>query len=762
MAVALDTPLAELPNTPKRFLTHLARLGLRTVRDLLFHFPVRYEDFSALRAIADLDAGERVTVQAQVEDASARRSWRRRFVVVEAMLADQSGSLRAVWFNQPYIAQQLKRGSYYNFSGKVSANEDGELYLSNPSFESLPRSAQTYADGTPNDAEKIQEGDPLPRLSASSPRHSAVWKHTGRLVPVYPETRGLTSKGIRFLTFPLLQSLPPLEDFLPEAIRAKEDLPEFHDALHAVHFPHAQEDAARAKRRFAFEDIFLLHLKNLRERLILRATRAPAIPASLERIKELLAALPFALTPSQKKTLWEIAQDISEPHPMNRLLQGDVGSGKTVIAALAAVLAAEVKLQIAVMAPTEILARQHYATFKKLSNLRKSDFLRIGLLTASESRLATDAGEMALPKKKLKTAIARGEISIVIGTHALLNEEMAWRDLGLVVIDEQHRFGVRQRAKLAHSDYGNNNDQNPSHRHSHPSPYLPHFLSMSATPIPRTLTLTMFGDLDLSTITELPPGRKAIKTYVVPPEKRTGAYQFIREHVKDGRQIFVICPRIEPSQKDEKSAPAPKWNPAQAASWDVRTVKEEYEKLSKKIFPDLRVAMLHGKIKAKEKDAIMRNFQEGKTDILVSTTVVEVGVDIPNATIMLIEGADRFGLAQLYQLRGRVGRGAHESFCLLFTDSNSKSTAARLKAIVAAKNGFELAEYDLKHRGPGEFLGQSQTGFPDSAMEALMDPPLISASREAAKEVFRTDPELAKHPLLKQKLAEFEQTLHFE
>jgi len=763
MAVSFETPLSELPNITKRFLTHLARLGLRTVRDLLFHFPVRYEDFSAIRSIADLDAGERVTIQAQVEDANARRSWRRRFTIVEATIADQSGTLRAVWFNQPYIAQQLKRGSYYNFSGKVATNEDGELYLSNPAFEFLPH-------GPADDSESR-----LPPTTYNLQPSSL--RHTGRLVPVYPETRGLTSKGIRFLVFPLLQNLAPLEDFVPKEVREKEQLPEINEALHSAHFPRTQDDAALAKRRFAFEDIFLLHLKNLRERMVLRAKHAPAIPASVEGIKKLLATLPFELTPSQKKALWEIAQDISEPHPMNRLLQGDVGSGKTVIAALAAILAADAGLQTAVMAPTEILARQHYQTFIKLSILRKSDFLSIALLTASESRLMTDAGEVAVSKKKLKESTACGTVSIVIGTHALLGNSLAWHNLGLVVIDEQHRFGVRQRARLAHHNYDNNNDGNPRHRHGHTSSYLPHFLSMSATPIPRTLTLTVFGDLDLSTITELPPGRKAVKTYVVPPEKRTKAYAFIRKHVKEGRQVFVICPRIERNSTSNLNVPNDTRMPRSGSgpysdnsgvsafglrNFEVRTVTEEYEKLSKKIFPDLRVGMLHGKIKAKEKEAIMKNFRDGKTDILVSTTVVEVGVDVPNATIMLIEGADRFGLAQLYQLRGRVGRGTHESFCFLFTDANSKSTAARLKAIVAAKNGFELAEYDLKHRGPGEFLGTTQTGFPDSAMEALMDPPLISASREAAKEILRTDPALTKHPALKQKLAEFEANIHLE
>ncbi|MBI2623231.1 MAG: ATP-dependent DNA helicase RecG [Candidatus Liptonbacteria bacterium] len=752
MAVSLDTPLSELAYVPKRFVGLLTRMGLRTVRDLLFHFPVRYEDFSETKLIAELDAGERATVQGTVEDIHARQSWRKRFMIIEASIADATGSLRAVWFNQPYITQQLKRGASYNFSGKVSANEEGELYLSNPAFELLPHGR---VGGSESD---------LPFTNYHLPITS--FRHTGRLVPIYPETRGLTSKGLRFLVFPLLHSIELLPEFLPQNVLLKENLPEVNEALRDIHFPRTHEDAARAKRRFSFENLFLLQLSNLRMRMELQKESARPIPVSIERLKELAAALPFPLTPSQKKSLWEICQDIAEPHPMNRLLQGDVGSGKTVIAALAAILAAEAGLQTAVMAPTEILARQHYATFKKIASSVErrvasekcpsltTHHSSIALLTASESLLTTHKGEVALSKKKLKDTVARGEASIIIGTHALLSENVMWQNLGLVVIDEQHRFGVKQRAKLVHG-----------------SKTLPHLLSMSATPIPRTLTLTVFGDLDLSTITELPPGRKPVKTHVVPPEKRTGAYQFIRKHIKEGRQAFVICPRIQPTPIDadatqmnaggnypRKSAFL---NPRESAS-EVKTVTEEHEKLSTKIFPDLRVGMLHGKIKVKEKDAVMRRFRDGEMDILVSTTVVEVGVDIPNATIMLIEGADRFGLAQLYQLRGRVGRGAHESFCFLFTDSASKSTAARLKAIVAAKNGFELAEYDLKHRGPGEFLGTTQTGFPDSAMEALMDPPLISASREAAKELLRADPALAKHPLLKQKLEEFEHALHLE
>ncbi|MBM3257262.1 MAG: GxxExxY protein [Candidatus Liptonbacteria bacterium] len=896
-SIPLDTPLAEFPHVPKRFLTHLSRLGIRTVRELLSHFPVRYEDFSAFRPISDLEVGERITIQAQVVSTESRRSWRRRFVVVEAELADASGSLRAVWFNQPYVAHSLRQGHWYNFSGKVGTNEEGDVYLNNPTYELTDRGQGP--NGMQTDAEQYVDESGQP-LSASSPQLSAT-RHTGRLVPIYPETKGLTSKGIRFLIHPLLDAIEPLWEFIPSQILEKENLLEVNDALRAVHFPLTLEDAARAKRRFAFEDLFLLQLSNLEQRMALQKETAPAVPASIERVKAFLETLPFPLTSSQKKSLWEILQDIREPHPMNRLLQGDVGSGKTVIAALTAFLAAEAGLQTAVMAPTEVLARQHYETFKKLIDTIRIT-VPVALLTSHETLIAHDGSlEQEKSKKKLLTAIQNGTIPIAIGTHALLSKAVTWHSLGLVVVDEQHRFGVRQRALLARGQtrnetrtdaeskllyeditfqireclfevrktlglghkeniyekaieeefkrkgiyfeveksipvkYGDKKvgvyrpdfvvsdkvilelkalpfvgqiEKKQIWNYLKGSPYklallanfgpeklridriiydtaraipplsasgpqlsasLPHFLSMSATPIPRTLTLTVFGDLDLSTITELPPGRKPVKTHIVPPEKREKAYEFIRGQVQQGRQAFVICPRIqapqtgaEETRTDAEKRPRLSASRPQLSAWDVRTVEEEYERLSAKIFLDLQVGMLHGKMKPVEKEAIMKEFREGNLDVLVSTTVIEVGVDVPNASIMMIEGSDRFGLAQLYQLRGRVGRGAHESYCFLFTDSDSKSTRERLKAITEAKNGFELAEKDLKLRGPGEFLGTSQTGFPDVAMEALTDPPLVSSTREAAKEILRADSELKKHPLLKKKLMEFERGLHLE
>jgi ATP-dependent DNA helicase RecG len=425
-----------------------------------------------------------------------------------------------------------------------------------------------------------------------------------------------------------------------------------------------------------------------------------------------------------------------------------VGSGKTVVAALAATLAAQAGYQTTIMAPTEVLANQHFATLRQLfKNITAVNQPTTALVTATTSRVLHETDrEEAATKASVQKKILSGKVSIAIGTHALIQKSVGFKNLGLVVVDEQHRFGVKQRAELLRRTSGK---------------LIPHFLSMSATPIPRTLMMTVFGDLDLSTITELPLGRKQIVTRIVPPEKRAAAYEFIRAQVKRGRQAFVICPRIEIPSSDEqipnKLQKIKQWN-----ALETKSVKEEYEKLAKKVFPTLRVAMLHGQMKAVEKVSIMKDFREGAVDVLVSTSVIEVGVDVPNATVMMIEGSDRFGLAQLYQFRGRVGRGEHQSYCLLFTESSSQSVTQRLKAIIEAKNGFELAERDLQIRGPGEFLGQKQTGLPDVAMSGLQNPELIRSSRTAAVSVMQNDPQLKKNTALAARLAEFEALVHLE
>ena len=707
----LSTRLDTIHGIGPRFLSRLKALKIETVGDLLAHFPSRYEDFSQIYRITDLEPGQHATVQGTVQDIDVRRTWQKRLTIVEATIVDETGAIRAIWFNQPYIKNALRPGQLANFSGKVSFSEqDHDVYLSHPTYE-LVGHYET--------------------------------KHTGRLVPIYPETRGLTSKGIRFIMQPLIENIEPISEWLPEEVIEAESLQEINAAIKNIHFPQTVEDALVAKKRFAFEDLFLLQLLNAEQKSRLANERAPQIPTDIELTKALLTELPFPLTQSQKQSLWEVIQDVEKPRPMNRLLQGDVGSGKTVVAALAALLAAKQGLQTTIMAPTEVLANQHFGTFKKLfGGIRSVNQPRTALLTAAGAKVFYDTDlEETVTKSVLQKKIASGEVQIVMGTHALIQSAVSFNNLGLVIIDEQHRFGVDQRAKLLKKTGQQT---------------IPHFLSMSATPIPRTLMLTIFGDLDISTITELPQGRKNIVTKVIDAENRPSAYGFIRTEIKKGRQAFVICPRIEKAEESEKPGTL---NFIKA---EMKSVKEEYEKLSKIVFPDLKVAMLHGQLKSKEKEMIMKDFREGATDVLVSTSVIEVGVDVPNATIMMIEGSDRFGLAQLYQFRGRVGRGEYQSYCFLFTDASTGTSKERLKAITEAKNGFELAERDLKIRGPGEFWGQKQTGLPDIAMANLQNIELIKTSRGSAHVLLARDPHLKGYPLLRQKLAEFRARIHLE
>ncbi|MFH0806264.1 MAG: ATP-dependent DNA helicase RecG [Candidatus Brennerbacteria bacterium] len=714
--IALETSLADIHGIAPRYLASLKRLNITTVRNLLYHFPSRYEDYSHVYRIAELEPRQDATIQGEIYEITGRKTWRRTYYVTEAVITDGEDFIRAVWFNQPYLSNTLRPGIRANFSGKVSEGENGELYFSNPAFEFV---------------REHERHDPWATERRASPTHTA------RIVPIYPETRGLTSKGIRYILRPILESADA-EEFLPHEIRKKEGLPPLDVALRHAHFPDELTEAEEARRRFAFEDLFLLEFVNARERARIKQQNANPIRFPKKRLEEVIAKLPFTLTDTQVVALHEILDDITAPHPMNRLLQGDVGSGKTVVAAIAARAVAGAGYQTAFMAPTEILALQHYATLKKFF----PDFEEgIALFTGSETYIFLGEGlEREIKKEELRALLKAGKVAITIGTHALIEKGVSFHRLAFVVVDEQHRFGVAQRAALAKDGAA------------------PHFLSMSATPIPRTLALTLFGNLTVSQITELPKDRKEILTKVVAPENRMKAYSFIKEFVKKGRQAFVICPRIQPTNIETGET----LDPLTLARLEMKNVTEEYEKLSKKIFPDLKVEMLHGKLKAKEKAEIMRRFAEGTTDILVATSVVEVGVDVPNATVMIVESAERFGLAQLYQFRGRVGRSFHQSFCFLFTESSTKATRERLEAVVCAKNGFELAEKDLKLRGPGEFLGTVQTGMPDIAMKALAHPTLVPKARLAAEAILKKDPELAREPNLRARLTEFAKRVHFE
>jgi len=734
--IRLETELRYVKGVGPAFALRLEKLGLKTVRDLLWHFPSRYEDFSKIANIVDLVPGEAATIQGVIQEIKILRSFRKKMFIIQATVVDATGSVRATWFNQKFLVAMLKKGMVINLAGKVSLGKAG-IGFSHPSYEIV---------GFSEDEEQFAED------MAEYREEIEACKHTGRLVPIYPETKGVTSKGLRFLIKPLLDGLEYIPETLPEEMLKRADVTELNDALRLIHYPETMKDVLRARRRFAFEDIFYLQLVNILERSRLAKENAYACVAEGSRFAELLAQLPFELTDAQQEVMREVSGDLARPHPMNRLLQGDVGSGKTIVAVLAAIIAADAGRQASFMAPTEILATQHYHTFKKIfGNFEKG----VVLLTASGAKVFFGEGlESEMKKADAVKKLATGEIKIAIGTHALIQKGVAFSDLALVVIDEQHRFGVKQRQALA----GHTKALSLS-KGKRDGGLLPHFLSMSATPIPRTLSLTLFGDLDVSIIGELPKGRKDIITKIVPPASRTDAYAFIRGQVKKGRQVFVICPRIEKTEEDETKGSPP------TGGWfavDTKTVKEEYDKLSKKIFPDMRVAMLHGKLKSEEKAEVMKKMKKGEIDVLVATSVIEVGVDIPNATIMMIEGADRFGLAQLYQFKGRVGRGEHQSFCLLFTDSSAQPTKDRLEALVHAKNGFELAEKDLALRGPGEFMGQSQTGLPDLAMRSLQDLKLVKSAREAAESVLGKDPDLVEHPQLKDVVARFHDRVHLE
>ncbi|MDP2648059.1 MAG: ATP-dependent DNA helicase RecG, partial [Candidatus Yanofskybacteria bacterium] len=713
--VQLDTPIEHMRSVGPRNLSRLQKLGIKRIRDLLWHLPVRYDDYSEILAIRDIEAGQKVNIQGEVVKISSRRIFPRRLTIVNAIIKDASGAVRAVWFNQPYIETTLAEGTRVSLAGKAQLDKKG-IYLSSPVYEKI-------------------NSDPL-----LAPVKSLT--HTARLVPVYPETEGISSKYLRFLIQPLLEQIDiqdPLSSPLLEQLR----LPSLRDAVRWVHFPLNQEDAELAKERLAFNDLLFFQLKALLERRKYNQLKSVTVAFDKAFIQEFIKRLPFDLTHDQKVAAWEILQDLERPYPMNRLLEGDVGSGKTAVALIASVQVAARQGQTVFLAPTEVLAAQHFQTIR---DLVKNEF-RIGLITSTSARL----GNETVSKNEIKKMAGAGSIDILIGTHAVIQKDVRFSNLALVVIDEQHRFGIEQRATLI-------KDERSDHR------AVPHLLSMTATPIPRTLALTIFGDLDISLIKEKPKDRRSIITKIIPTQERPEAYSFIHEQVRSGRQVFVICPRIEAAEEsnyDKKPLKTLKQDSMQRLWSEVKAVQAEYEKLSKEVFPDLKIAMLHGKMKPKEKQRVMEEFKQGWHDILVSTSVIEVGIDIPNATLMLIEGADRFGLAQLHQFRGRVGRGAHQSYCFLLS-TGEKTFDKRLQALVESNDGFALAEKDMALRGPGEFFGIKQSGMPDLTMTALANMDLIKKARLQARLLLRGDPSLQKHPLLREQLDFFQKLHHFE
>ncbi|TXH07986.1 MAG: ATP-dependent DNA helicase RecG [Candidatus Moraniibacteriota bacterium] len=694
--LSLTTRLDTFSTIKKAHWYGLKRLGIETIRDLLYHFPTRYEDYSVMTPIAELAPETKVTVEGVVTRLSAGKTWKKKLLLTEAVVEDRTGTLRAIWFNQRFVQTVLKEGQSVRLSGKVVRDRDG-LIMQSPAFERTERSAT----------------------------------HTGRLVPVYPETTGLTSKFLRWQIATIFQKLKMLPDPIGATILSELHLPDLRTALAYIHFPKLEKHVLLAEKRFAFEEMFFLQLKSLSIRRAAADGRARPITLDPALRQAFQAALGFTLTGAQEKAIAEILSDLSGTRPMNRLLNGDVGSGKTAVAMTAMYTAAESGFQSALLAPTEVLATQHAASFDRIfAPLGKN----VALLTGSLSTLSgRSIGRAALVK-----AIVAGIPDIVIGTHAILEDRVRFHSLALVVVDEQHHFGVAQRARLQEKAFESEDGSDAT---------VPHFLTMTATPIPRTLALTLFGNLDLSLLDEMPRERKPIITRIaVSDVARKKVYAFIEQEIGKGRQAFVILPLVETSKAME----------------EVKAATTEAERLKKEVFPHHRVGLLHGRMKAKEKEAIMHDFKEQKLDILVSTAVVEVGIDIPNATVMLIEGAERFGLSQLHQFRGRVGRGTEQSHCFLFPSDGQSPESARLQALEKEASGFALAEIDLKLRGPGAFLGTRQSGLPDIAMEHLSNMKLIQIAREKADVILKSDPTLADHPLLRKALQTFEERIHLE
>mgnify|MGYP002395167825 CR=1 FL=1 len=659
----------------------LERMGVHTVTDLLYTFPRRHDDYSKLKPIGSLWYGDDVTIIGSVERVTTRNVRSGKMKIVEALISDKTGAIRAAWFNQPWIESQLNKAKQVVLSGLVEQYL-GKLVMNSPEWEPL----------------------------------SKKQLHTNRIVPVYPLTKDITQKWLRRVIHDTLEKYAPyLPDPLPEEIREEVSLTSLSKAIKEIHFPDTESSLAEARQRLAFDELFLLQMGVLNQKWQWESRQGTVFDCPDDWLQNQLNNLPFQLTSAQKNALGQIQEDLKSGKPMNRLLQGDVGSGKTVLAALAAMIIIREGAQTALLAPTSILAEQHY------QNL-------VGLLTGYEDSLSQDQISLLIgatpenEKAAIRESLADGSIKLIIGTHALLQDPVIFKKLQLVIIDEQHRFGVEQRGTLRLK--GEN----------------PHLLVMTATPIPRSLALTIYGDLELTVIDELPPGRKPVETHVLYPSEIERAYSLVRRQVDLGNQAFIIYPLIEESEKiDEKAA------------------VEEFNRLQKEVFSKYKLGLLHGQLTAAEKDQVMTRFRNKDIQILISTTVVEVGMDIPNATVMLVEGAHRFGLAQLHQLRGRVGRGEKKSYCILIPGSVEEVENQRLQAMVETNDGFILAEKDLAIRGPGQFLGTRQSGYTELKLASITDLKMIEQAREHASALFKQDPELSqeKHQVLAQAINQF-------
>lgn len=722
MILTLETPLESIQRLSPFQKKALAKMSLKKVEDILRYFPTRYGEAGNVRAVEFLNAGEEAVIFGKISNLKTAKTFKTKVAISTAEVEDTTGKIKIIWFSQPYIAKMFFEGTLVRIEGKVSQkrtktpNEIEELYFSNPKIEKVTE----IPDGT---SDSLFPGEDNFNLS-----------------PIYPESRNISSNWIYHFLQKIFRSavLKDMEDPIPDDILKKYNLPSLKTALIWIHSPRKKTDAEVARKRFAFEEIFFIQLDRQKEKYIARKEKSFVISKKSEEMQEFIKTFPFPLTSAQSKSIEAINTDFKAGPPMSRLLEGDVGSGKTAVAATAAFAVVSTlppnrafgNLQVAYMAPTEILAEQHFESFIEYFAKYK---ISVGLITGSGAKkfpsktLRLRSGQATwtkISKPQLLKWVENGEIPILIGTHALIQKTVKFKNLAFIIIDEQHRFGVKQRMQL---------------RRKHD--IAPHLLSMTATPIPRTLALTIFGDLDLSLLDELPPGRQIPETKIVLSHERTEIYERVRKELQTGRQVFVICPRVNDPDPDK------------ANTLNAKSVKSETERLQNKIFPEFKVGAITGKMKPAEKEKTMRDFKDKKIDILVATSVVEVGVNVPNATVIIIENAERFGLAQLHQLRGRVLRSSHRPYCFVFADSKSQKTITRLKSFTTAHNGFELAEADLQQRGAGDLLGAKQWGLSDLAMEALKNIKMVEAARTEARILIENDLELKNHPALARYLA---------
>ncbi len=699
----------------------LIKMGISSVEDMLYHFPVRYGDTAKVSYVDSLAKGNDSVIFGTITGLKTSKAFIKKIPMSEAVVEDETGKIKLVWFNQPYIAKMMREGALVRVEGKVTERKS-ELYMSNPKIEMINQLPNAVGDSLFGKA----EGD----------EHS--------MYPVYPESKGVTSYWMyhtiqKIFSAGVLDSIP---DPIPEDILKKYNLPGIKTALIWIHAPKNENNALSARKRFAFQEIFFIQLEKQKEKKLWAKKSSFNIQTSEKDIMDFVKRFPFEATASQMDAIKSITSDFRRGHPMSRLLEGDVGSGKTAVAATTIYAVTKARpdgkdygnLQTAYMVPTEILAKQHYENF--ISYFKHLP-IKIGLVTGSECKIFPSKSDPTKPTKISKAQllkwVANGEVPILIGTHALIQKSVTFKHLAFVVIDEQHRFGTLQRQKLTTK-----------------SEMMPHLLSMTATPIPRTLALTIYGDLDITVLDQMPHGRKPIITKVVPTVDRKNTYEEIRNELKAGRQLYVICPRIdEPDPTKEMAVIA-------------KSVTLEAERLKKEVFKEYTIDILHSKMTPVEKESVMTKFEQDKTKILVATSVVEVGVNVPNATVIIIEGAERFGLSQLHQLRGRVIRSNHQAYCYVFPESNGTKTKDRLKALTTAKNGFELAEFDLGQRGAGELYGRKQWGISDLAMEAIKNIKMVEASRNEAVRLVDEDVEFKKYPMIQEYFKTKTDKIHFE